>query len=59
MDVAGTCNAFYDGGAINFYEEGGDCQSYAQVGEVVYHEYGHGINDQFYSDLGPASAMGR
>ena len=52
VDVAGSCNAFYDGGSINFYAEGGDCQSYAQVGEVVYHEYGHGINDRFYSDLG-------
>jgi hypothetical protein len=52
VDVAGTCNAFYDGSSINFYEEGGGCQSYAQIGEVTYHEYGHGINDNFYQDLG-------
>jgi hypothetical protein len=51
VDVAGTCNAFYDGSSINFYAEGGGCQSYAQVGEVVYHEYGHGINDNFYQSL--------
>ncbi|MBK6542677.1 MAG: hypothetical protein IPG10_15630 [Flavobacteriales bacterium] len=51
VDVAGTCNAFYDGGSINFYEEGGGCQSYAQVAEVVYHEYGHAINDKFYGIL--------
>lgn len=52
VDVAGTCNAFYDGSSINFYMEGGGCQSYAQLGEVVYHEYGHGINDNFYQSLG-------
>lgn len=51
VDVAGTCNAFYDGGSINFYQEGNDCQSYAQIAEVVYHEYGHGINDKFYGAL--------
>ena len=52
VDVTGTCNAFYDGSSINFYSEGDDCQSYAQIGEVVYHEYGHGINDNFYQDNG-------
>ncbi|HMQ75025.1 MAG TPA: hypothetical protein PKE21_00270 [Flavobacteriales bacterium] len=51
VDVAGNCNAFYDGGSINFYQEGNDCQSYAQIAEVVYHEYGHGINDKFYGEL--------
>ncbi len=52
VDVAGTCNAFYDGSSINFYSAGGGCQSYAQIGEVVYHEYGHGVNDNFYQDNG-------
>ena len=52
VDVAGTCNAFYDGSSINFYAEGGDCHSWAKLGEVVYHEYGHGINDNYYSDNG-------
>ena len=52
VDVTGTCNAFYDGSSINFYAEGGGCQSYANLGEVVYHEYGHGINDNFYQSLG-------
>lgn len=51
VDVGGNCNAFYDGSSINFYAEGNDCQSYAQIGEVVYHEYGHGINDRYYQSL--------
>lgn len=52
VDVAGSCNAFYNGSSINFYQEDLQCLSYATVGDVVYHEYGHGINDNFYSDLG-------
>jgi hypothetical protein len=44
-----TCNAFYNGSSINFYKAGGGCPSFAEVGDVVYHEYGHGINDKFYT----------
>lgn len=45
------CNAFYSGasgGSINFYLDAADCYSYAKVSDVIYHEYGHGINDKFY-----------
>lgn len=52
VDVAGTCNAFYNGTSINFYALGGGCTSFATVADVVYHEYGHGINDNYYSDQG-------
>src|SRR6185295_2611266 len=40
VNVSGTCNAFYDGGSINFYAAGGGCPSTA-YGDVVHHEYGH------------------
>ncbi len=46
--TGGSCNAFYDGSSINFYESSGGCNSMAQIGDIVYHEYGHGINDKFY-----------
>jgi hypothetical protein len=46
--TTGDCNAFYDGSSINFYLEGNDCYSLALVNDVVYHEYGHGINDNYY-----------
>ncbi len=48
----GSCNAFYNGSSINFYADGGGCLTYANVADVVYHEYGHGINDNFYTDNG-------
>jgi hypothetical protein len=53
VDVTGgTCNAYYDGQSINFFAQGGGCRSLATLGDVVYHEYGHGINDLYYQSLG-------
>jgi len=48
----GSCNAFYtgaNGSSINFYTATGGCNSFAICGDIVYHEYGHGINDKFYT----------
>ncbi|MFL5762984.1 MAG: T9SS type A sorting domain-containing protein [Bacteroidia bacterium] len=50
--TSGTCNAFYSGTSINFYALGGGCNSMAQIGDVIYHEYGHGINHTFYTSVG-------
>lgn len=52
VDVSGSCNAFYDGSSINFYTAGAGCTSFALIGDVVYHEYGHGINDKYYQSQG-------
>lgn len=49
--TGGNCNAFYNGSSINFYAQGGGCYSLANFGDVVYHEYGHGINDKFYQSF--------
>lgn len=46
--TTGTCNAFYNGSSINFYASGGGCPSFALIADVIYHEYGHGINDKYY-----------
>ncbi|MDA8695324.1 hypothetical protein N9L83_00070 [Flavobacteriales bacterium] len=54
VDVSGTCNAFYTPGSpsINFYSEGDGCNAFSMVSDVVFHEYGHGINDLYYDGLG-------
>lgn len=52
IDVAGTCNAFYDGESINFYDLGGGCNASSLVADVCHHEYGHGINDNYYQSNG-------
>lgn len=40
IGVSGSCNAFYDGSSINFYNAGGGCNNTA-FSVVVHHEYGH------------------
>ncbi len=55
VDVTGgNCNANYDylDTSINFFAEGNGCRSFALLPDVVYHEYGHGINDKFYQSIG-------
>lgn len=38
--VSGTCNAYYDGSSINFYNAGGGCSNTA-TDVIVIHEFGH------------------
>ena len=40
VNLASTCNAYYDGPSINFYLAGGGCNNTA-FSTVVHHEYGH------------------
>ena len=51
IDEAGTCNAFYDGNSINFYDIGAGCNATSLVADVCYHEYAHGINDKYYQSV--------
>ncbi|HUM48529.1 MAG TPA: hypothetical protein PLD84_16470, partial [Chitinophagales bacterium] len=48
----GDCNAFYNGTSINFYTTANGCNALSYIGDVMYHEYGHGINDKFYQSNG-------
>ncbi len=52
VDVQGSCNAFYSGSTINFFTAGNGCNSFALCGDIIYHEYGHGISDLFYKAHG-------
>ncbi len=38
--VSGSCNAYFDGGSINFFNAGGGCNNTA-FSTVIAHEYGH------------------
>ncbi|HZW08918.1 MAG TPA: GC-type dockerin domain-anchored protein [Phycisphaerales bacterium] len=42
VNIASTCNAYFDGGSINFFRSGGGCVNSA-YSTVVAHEYGHYI----------------
>lgn len=39
-----SCNAYYDGSTVNFYRAGGGCVNTAEISDVVYHEWGHGLH---------------
>ncbi|MFA7330825.1 MAG: T9SS type A sorting domain-containing protein [Candidatus Delongbacteria bacterium] len=57
VNIAETCNAYWDGSSINFFQEGGGCPNTGRVAGVVYHEYGHGINDRQYRQAGAPWGM--
>lgn len=59
VDISSStgCNAFYNGTSINFFEENSSCNSFANVNDVVYHEYGHGINGRFYAYIKGSGGM--
>ncbi|HET6468327.1 MAG TPA: hypothetical protein VFG43_08120 [Geminicoccaceae bacterium] len=43
VNIADSCNAFWNGSSINFFRAGGSCPNTA-YSDVVLHEYGHGVD---------------
>ena len=41
-NIGNTCNAYYDGVSINFFQAGGGCNN-TGFSTVVHHEYGHHV----------------
>jgi hypothetical protein len=56
VNIASTCNAYYTGNTINFYQAGGGCANTA-FSTVVSHEWGHGI-DERYGGISNTNAEG-
>ncbi len=52
VDIPDFCNAYWDGYGLNFYGAGGGCPNMATLPDVVYHEYGHSVNDNLYIQAG-------
>ncbi len=48
----GSCNAYYDYSSINFFADDGTCYASGLFIEIVYHEFGHGINHRAYIAFG-------
>ncbi len=44
VNINQTCNAFFDGKAINFFHATEDCQNTGLLQDVVFHEYGHRVH---------------
>ncbi len=45
MNIDDTCNAFWNGATINFYQSGGGCANTGEIAAVFDHEWGHGMDD--------------
>jgi hypothetical protein len=45
VNIANTCNAFWNGSSVNFYRSGGGCRNTGEIGAVFDHEWGHGMDD--------------
>lgn len=43
MNIASSCNAFWNGSSISFFRAGSGCPNMA-YSDVVFHEYGHGVD---------------
>lgn len=54
----GNCNAFYNGTSINFYTTANGCNALSYVGDVVSHEFGHGITNVFWQSQGKSFSNG-
>ena len=59
VHIASTCNATWDGFAVNFRQSGGGCNNTGEIAGVFLHEWGHGLdqNDGGYFDS-PSEAYG-
>jgi hypothetical protein len=45
MNIDDTCNAFWDGGAVNFFKSGGGCRNTGEQAAIFDHEWGHGMDN--------------
>lgn len=46
VNIASTCNAYYTGNTINFYQAGGGCAN-TSFSTVIAHEWGHGLDERY------------
>lgn len=45
VNINNTCNASWNGTALNFYRSGGGCNNTGELPGVSIHEWGHGMDD--------------
>ncbi len=45
VNLASTCNSFWDGSALNFYRSGAGCNNTGEIPGVILHEWGHGLDE--------------
>ncbi|MEO7431113.1 MAG: proprotein convertase P-domain-containing protein, partial [Dokdonella sp.] len=61
MNLNQTCNAYWDGSALNFFKSGGGCSNTGEIAAVFLHEWGHGMDTNTggaASEQGSGEAVG-
>ena len=53
VNIQDVCNAFWDGSATNFFRSGSGCNNTGEISDVMYHEWGHGLDQN--TNLGDGS----
>ncbi|MCX5746230.1 MAG: MYXO-CTERM sorting domain-containing protein [Proteobacteria bacterium] len=44
VNIQQSCNAFFDGTAINFFASSAECENTGRIDDVIFHEYGHNLH---------------
>jgi trimeric autotransporter adhesin len=57
MNIKSTCNAFWNGSTVNFYQSGAGCSNTGEIAAVFLHEWGHGL-DQNTGGAAPDKGTG-
>jgi hypothetical protein len=53
VNIPDVCNAFWDGSTTNFFRSGSGCNNTGEIADVMYHEWGHGLDQN--TNLGDGS----
>ncbi|MEW6759018.1 MAG: hypothetical protein AB1347_12430, partial [Acidobacteriota bacterium] len=53
-----TCNAYWDGSAVNFFKSGGGCANTGELPTVFLHEAGHGLDSNDGNGFSPDKGTG-
>ena len=45
MNIVDSCNAFWNGNAVNFFRSSGSCRNTGEIAGIFDHEWGHGMDN--------------
>ncbi|MFK7872482.1 MAG: proprotein convertase P-domain-containing protein [Oligoflexales bacterium] len=45
VNLNSYCNAYWNGDSVNFFSGNNDCANTALISDVIFHEWGHGLDD--------------
>lgn len=45
VNLDNSCNAFWNGRSVNFFSESANCNNTGEIADVIYHEWGHGLDE--------------